>query len=248
MIAAVIQARMGGSRLPGKVMADIAGRPMLAHIIERVKHCSRIDNIVIATTGLLQDKGILAYADSHDISAYAGKQDDVLDRYYHAAKSESADIIVRITADDPLKDPEIIDLALDHMQSTPGLDYVSNTIEPTYPEGLDIEVFTFQALESAHNKAVLASEREHVTPYIWKNPFRFKVMNFTHHKDLSFMRWTVDYEEDLRFIRKIYDRLYRGKIFLMQEILDLLEQEPELMEINKGIDRNQGYARSILAD
>ena len=247
-VVAIIQARMGATRLPGKTLVDIAGKPLLAHVIERTKASRTADEIVVATTTDPEDRAILQMATQYGLRAYAGSADDVLDRFYQAAKQAAADIIVRITADDPFKDPEVLDKIVEYLLDHPGLDYVSNTIEPTYPEGLDIEVFSFSALERAWREARLASEREHVTPYIWKHPDRFKIANVRHDTDLSRLRWTLDYEEDLHFVREVYARLYNGGIFLMKDILALLQAKPHLTKINQGIKRNVGYIASLQKD
>lgn len=247
-IVAIIQARMGSTRLKNKTLVDIAGKPLLGHIIDRVKASRAIHEIIIATTTDSQDGVILRLATEHGIKKYAGSQEDVLDRFYHAAKQLAADVIVRITSDDPFKDPEVIDKIVRHFISHPDLDYASNTIEPTYPEGLDVEVFSFEALKQAWKEAELPSEREHVTPYIWKNPKKFKIANIKYKNDLSNLRWTLDYEEDLRFTREIYKRLYHGQIFFMDDILTLLQKEPSLININQHIPKYTGYLESRKKD
>ncbi len=247
-VVAIIQARMGSSRLPGKTLADISGKPLIGHVIERTRASRTVAAIVLATTTEEIDKPLLEVAKQYGAIAYAGSANDVLDRYYQAAVLSKADVIVRVTADDPFKDPQVIDRVVNHLLDHAGLDYASNTIEPTYPEGLDIEVFTFKALQRAWNEARLTSEREHVTPYIWKNPDKFNIFNVRYERDLSALRWTLDYEEDLRFTREIYARLYHGQIFLMDEILALLTREPQLLEINQGKVRNAGYLLSLQQD
>jgi len=247
-IVAIIQARMASTRLPNKTLVDISGKPLLGHIIERVKVSRTINEIVVATTTDAHDKAILDLAAKYGVKRYAGNQEDVLDRIYQAAKLTSADVIVRITADDPFKDPQVIDKIVKYFIAHPDLDYASNTIEPTYPEGLDVEVFSFIALERAWKEAILPSEREHVTPYIWKNPNLFKVANIKYKYNLSGLRWTLDYEDDLKFTREIYKRLYHGEIFLMDDILVLLEKEPYLANINKGVAKYIGYLKSLEKD
>ncbi len=248
-VVAIIQARMGSTRLPGKTLADIAGKPLLAHVIERTKGSRTVNEIVVATTTELEDQAILRLATEYGVKTYAGSAHDVLDRYYQAARQAEAELIVRVTADDPFKDPEVLDRIVDYMLTHPELDYASNTIEPTYPEGLDIEVVTFGALGRAWREAQLPSEREHVTPYITKNADQFRLTNVRHHTDLSHLRWTLDNEEDLRFAREVYARLYKpGEIFLMEDVLALLEREPELGKINTGIERNAGYVASLQRD
>lgn len=247
-VVAIIQARVGSTRLPRKVQKSIAGRPMLWHVIERVKRAKLVDEVVLATTSKEEDKPLLDLVKESGIKGYAGSDEDVLDRYFQAATQFGADVIVRITADCPLIDPEIIDKVVKHFLDG-DFDYVTNTLKPTYPDGLDVEVFSYEALRKAWGEARMASEREHVTPYIRKHPELFRFRNVEHEKDFSSMRWCVDTEKDLEFVREIYKRLYgKGKIFGMREVLNLLEKHPELMEINKGIARNEGYAKSLRED
>ncbi len=243
---AIVQARMGSTRLPGKMLIDIQGKPLLAHVIDRIREARLIDGIVIATTGNEKDRVIIDFARSRGIAYYVGSEDDVLDRFYRAAREHSAGTIIRITPDDPFKDPEVIDKVAGCYLSYKGqVDYVSNTIKPTYPEGLDVEVFSFKALEKAWQEASAPSEREHVTPYIWNHPGIFRLVNVENEEDLSHLRWTLDTEADLKFTREIYARLYHGQVFLMNDILALLRAEPELSRINQGTARNAGYLKSL---
>lgn len=244
-VVAIIQARMGSTRLPGKTLAAISGTPLLLHIINRIKASKTVDAIIIATTRLPEDNILESLAADHHIAYYRGSTDDVLDRFYQAAKICEADVIVRITADDPFKDPEILDLCCRSLLEHPDLDYVSNTMKPTYPEGLDVEVFRFPALETAWKQAKLPSEREHVTPFIWKNPGKFHCMNIEHDVDLSGYRWTLDYPEDLQFTQTIYEKLNDKGIFYMRDILDLLRKYPDLSNINNLFARNAGYQKSL---
>lgn len=240
---------MGSTRLPGKAMTDIFGKPMLWRVIERVKKAKKIDRVVVATTDKEEDQTIIKLAEKMGVESFAGSENDVLDRYYRAAKKYGAKIIVRITSDCPLIGPEIIDRAIKSFLESK-VDYLSTgRLKSTFPEGLDTEVFSFYALEKAWREAKLPSEREHVTPYIWKNPRTFKIKTIKNDRDLSYMRWTVDEEKDLNFVREIYKRLYKkNKIFRTENILNLLKKEPELMEINKGIIRNEGYFKSLRED
>lgn len=246
MITAIVQARVGSTRLPGKVLLDIQGKPLLEQVIDRVSASKLINRLVIATTSSEKDKAIIDFAQRRGITYYAGSENDVLDRFYQTAKKYRVKTIVRITPDDPFKDPEVIDKVvgyyLNHKKS---VDYVSNTTKPTYPEGLDVEVFSVEALEKAWREAKKSSEREHVTPYIWNHPEIFRLANIENDEDLSHLRWTLDTEADLRFTREIYARLYHGQVFLMKDILALLRAEPELAQINQGIARNAGYLESL---
>ena len=248
-VVAIIQARMGSTRLPGKTLTEICGKPLLQHIIERIQHCEFIDDIVVATTENKEDYAIIKLSDKLGVKSFTGSENDVLDRFYQCAKKFDADIVVRVTADDPFKDPDVIDRAVKELISDKGLDYVSNTIKPTYPEGIDIEVITLKALERAWKEADKKSEREHVTPYIWNNPEIFRVSNFENDINLSNLRWTLDTPQDLEFTRDIYKRLYSAdSIFFMNDILELLRKEPWLASINTGIERNTGYKKSLLED
>ena len=239
---------MSSTRLPGKVLMPIMGRPMLTLLMERLQKSRLIDRWVVATSTDAPDDLIKAHCDGLGIDCFRGSMDDVLDRYYQAAKHYKGDIIVRVTADDPLKDPVVVDKVIDHFLAHPELDYASNTVEPTYPEGLDVEVFSYKTLKKAWQEANKPSEREHVTPYIWTNAQRFKIANVRHNCDLSAMRWTVDYEKDLQFVREVYQRLYKGKVFYMEDILALLKSEPELAKINANFERNAGYLASLKKD
>jgi len=236
---------MGSTRLPGKTLADICGKPLLAHVIQRVLASHLVREVVVATTPEPADVPIIRLSKEYGASTYVGSIEDVLDRFYQAARIAGAETIVRVTADDPFKDPAVIDEVVRRLLDDPSLDYASNTLEPTYPEGLDIEAFTFSALERAWKEASLQSDREHVTPYIWRNPQDFRIASVRHSSDLSSLRWTIDYEPDLLFAREIYARLYRGQVFLMPEILALLASEPCLADINSGFERNVGYLASL---
>ena len=252
---AIIQARMGSTRFPKKVLMPILEKEMLWHIINRLKKSNFLDEVVIATTKSEEDKQILRFTDSVGIKSFAGSEEDVLDRYYQATKKFRANTIVRITADCPLIDPMIIDKALELFYEE-DFDYVSNYIidehgirKPTYPDGLDVEVFSFFALEKAWREGRKPSEREHVTPYIWSHPKIFKIGSIQNERDLSHFRWTVDYPEDLEFVREIYKRLYKEDgIFYMEDVIRLIKEEPKLIEINKDFIRNEGYNKSLRKD
>jgi len=252
MIAAIIQARTGSKRLPGKVLLDLGGKPVLWHVVNRVLHSKKIDHVIVATTTLDEDNRIEEFCRKEGISFYRGSSDDVLSRYYNAAqdirfKEGQLNFIVRITADCPFIDPEIIDIVVETM-ITSNYDYVSNGLPPTYPDGLDVEIFTFNALKEAYTHARLLSEREHVTPYIIKND-SFRKLNVSNDKDLSHLRWTLDEPEDYQFIQKVCNCLFKeNPLFHMQDILNLLSKHPELEKINKKFQRNEGYKKSLEHD
>jgi len=246
MVLAIIQARMGSSRLPGKTLKKISGKPLLEHVINRIKYSETIDEIMVATTTNPEDKAIISLAEQQDILTYSGSTDDVLDRVYKAAKKGKADIIVRVTADDPFKDPTIIDKIVKYFITNPKVDYVSNTIEPTYPIGIDVEVFSFSALEKAWKEAKSLLEREHVTPYIWDNQGLFNIASIKNRTDLSHLRWTIDTKEDIEMTRAVYKILYKeGEIFLMNDILKFIERYPHVPAINSHIEQNHLTNNSI---
>jgi spore coat polysaccharide biosynthesis protein SpsF len=247
-VVAIIQARMGSTRLPGKVMSLIQGESLLQVIIRRISRAECIDTIVVATTKDSDDDVIYDWCIKNGINVIRGESNDVLSRFYHAATAFQAEVVVRITADDPLKDPTVIDRAVTLCQSNPNLDYVSNTLLATYPEGLDVEVFVFSALTKAFNEAVLMSDREHVTPYIWRNPTLFKCLNFEHKINYSHIRFTVDYENDLEFIRQLVMLTPNGLDGSMVDFLETINKYPALCNLNCGIIRNQGYLDSIKRD
>jgi spore coat polysaccharide biosynthesis protein SpsF len=243
---AVIQARMGSTRLPNKVLADLGGRPMLARVVARVRQAHTIDEVVVATTTAPQDEAIEAFCTREGIACFRGSEDDVLDRYYRAARECHADVVVRITADCPLHDPKVIDAVVGHFDSARH-DYVSNTLTRSYPDGLDTEVISMAALERAWRDATWASEREHVTPYIWKQPELFRIDQLTQPIDLSALRWTVDEPRDLAMVREVYRRL-GGSEFSMADVARLFGQDDGLRSANADIPANDGYETSLRRD
>lgn len=245
-VTAIVQARMTSTRLPGKVLMEICSKPILALLVERLKSCKRIDRIVIATSVDATDDVIANWCKENSVDLFRGSLDDVLDRYYNAAITFGADTIVRITGDCPLIDPGVVDEVIGRFLRG-GYDRVSSG--EGYPDGLDTEVFSFEALRRAHAEAALWSEREHVTPYIWKHPEKFRLSSIGCEEDLSAMRWTVDDPADFLFVTKIFEALYTDKkIFYMDEILEFLKKNPELLKINAGTVRNEGYAKSLRED
>jgi len=246
-ILALIQARMRSSRLPGKVLADILGQPMLARVVDRVRASKLISKVMVVTSQEAQDKPVAALCAERGIACFRGSENDVLDRYFQAAQQVEADVVVRLTADCPLLDPAIIDQVVKKFQD--GLfDYVSNTLEPSFPDGLDAEVFSREALERAWRESTLKSEREHVTAYIWKNPKLFRLGKVEHSRNLSALRWTVDEPEDLEFVRRVYQALDSAGQFGMNAVLDLLADHPTLSKMNERFERNEAYQRSIRDD
>lgn len=243
---AIIQARMSSTRLPGKVLADIEGRSMLVRVVEQVKLAGLVDRVTVATSSGPADDDIAAACVAMGVACFRGSEDDVLDRYYRAALWTRADVIVRLTADCPLLDPSVIDKCVASYRDG-AFDYVSNTVYRTYPDGLDVEVFSFEALERAWKESRWKSEREHVTPFIWKHPEIFRLGRLTHNSDRSDLRWTVDRQEDLEFVRCIYRRL-AGRAVSMGALLEVLSDDQDLARINAGIECNEGYRKSIGED
>jgi spore coat polysaccharide biosynthesis protein SpsF len=247
-VAAVVQARMGSTRLPGKVLEAIAGTPMLGHVLQRAKAIPGVDMVILATTSAVKDASLVALAKKYGARCFRGSENDVLERYYQAAKANGVDTVVRVTADCPLLDPEVSGLVVARFNKG-NVDYASNSQPPTYPDGLDTEVFSFQALVTAWREARLPSQREHVTPYIWGSPQRFRLANVAHRVNLSEMRWTVDEPQDLEFLRGVC-RYLRGDVLKarMADVLQVLELHPELLEANAGIQRNEGLKKSLRED
>ncbi|HTM10432.1 MAG TPA: aminotransferase class III-fold pyridoxal phosphate-dependent enzyme [Verrucomicrobiae bacterium] len=248
-IVAIVQARMGASRFPGKVLQQIEGRPMLWHVVDRVRRSTLVDHVIVATSDNSLDQPVAEFCTTAAIDCFRGSERDVLDRYYRAAKQCAADVVVRITADCPLIDPEIIDNVVKTYVED-GCDYATNTLGTSYPDGLDVEVFSFDALDKAWHDATLPADREHVTSYII-NSGVFRLVDVPSGVDaLGRLRWTVDHAIDLEFVRAVYARLWpsKGHDFGYREVLRLLDEEPSLTAINLGAIRNEGYYRSLAAE
>jgi len=245
---AIIQARMDSTRLPGKVFANIDGQPMLQRVIERVRATPGISRVVVATTIAPADDLLADWCAAQAVQVYRGSVEDVLDRFWQCAQQHPAEFIVRVTADDPLKDPEIIAQALTLCASSPEVDYASNTLQPTYPEGLDIEVVRFRTLARAAREATLPSEREHVMPYVWKHPDRFVLRGFGMQPDLSHWRWTVDNLADLELARLIFAHFTDQPLVGHQAVIAWLNDHPELLAINAGTIRHAGYFKTLATE
>ena len=233
-IGAIIQARMGSTRLPGKVLEDIGGKTMLARVVLRTKQARLLEEVIVATTTAKNDDPIVDECQRLDFAVYRGEGLDVLDRYYQAAVAYKLGIIVRITSDCPLIDPIIIDRIIGEFLSK-GTDYASNVVKRSYPVGLDVEVMTINALEQAWREADQPFERTHVTPFIYQNPSIFHLLQLSGKVDYSHYRWTVDTHEDLDFVRTIYRRFGNTDNIGWKEVIRLLGSEPELAEINRHI-------------
>lgn len=237
-IVTVIQARMSSTRLPGKIMLPILGKPLLLRMTERVSFSKLAGMIVVATSLYKDDDPVAELCKREKIECFRGNLADLLDRHYEAGKKYGADAVVKIPSDCPLIDPGIIDKVLSFfIKSNDKFDYVSNLHPASYPDGNDVEIFSFKALITAWKEAGKTFEREHTTPYFWENPGKFRVANIEWEagKDFSAShRWTIDYEEDYRLIKNIYEELYPGNpTFSLNDILDLLVRKPEIASINR---------------
>ncbi|OPG94968.1 acylneuraminate cytidylyltransferase [Chryseobacterium mucoviscidosis] len=235
---AIIQARMGSSRLPGKVMMNLVDRSVLGHVITRCSAIPSVDQIIVATSQLEEDLLICEEAARYGVSFYRGSEKDVLSRYYEAAKLYQADNIVRITSDCPLLDPIISDNVIQHFLDN-NYDYSSSSLSATFPRGLDTEVFTFEALRNCYTHATLEYEHEHVTPYIYERPNLFNVYKYSNEQNESMYRLTLDTPQDWELISIIYKSLYNGELFHLKDILDLFHRKPYLKDINSEINQKK---------
>ena len=233
-IVCIIQARMGSSRLPGKVMMMIDGTPMVGHCLNRLKLANSIDEIVLATTDLDEDNDLYAYVEGIEgVSQFRGDAEDVLSRYRQCADRHEADIIIRATADNPLVDPNIIDEAVKHYLENKNTDYCSNKINPSFPMGFDIEVFSGSVLRMIDNETTDKYDREHVTPPILKQPERFVLTGFESEVDNSDLRVTVDYASDFELIRKVITRFAGQNNFTCDDVVKFLRQNPSLVILDE---------------
>jgi spore coat polysaccharide biosynthesis protein SpsF len=248
MILAVLQARVSSSRLPGKVLKPILGVPMILRQAERVRRAVEVDRLLVATSVDPSDDPLAELCAGNGIECFRGSLDDVLDRFYRAARPFSPDHVVRLTGDCPLADPKLIDSVISFHRGGE-YDYVSNALEPTFPDGLDVEVCRFPSLEQACREANLPSEREHVTPFLYHRPERFRIGSYKGDVDLSRLRWTVDEPDDFELVTRIYGELYPvRRDFTTGDILSLLERKPDLKTLNTHHRRNEGLERSLEAD
>ena len=241
---AIIQGRMTSSRLPGKILIDIAGEPMLMRVVERTRKAHMIDQVVFATTIDPSDDPVEVFCARRGVPCFRGSLPDVLDRFYQAARIFHADTIVRLTADCPLIDPGLIDETVDLFHRS-GADFAANRLPPpfkrTYPIGLDCEVCSFAALERAWKEASAPHDREHVMPYLYEVAGRFKVAILNYPRDYGSQRWTVDTAQDLELVRQLYARLSGRPDFTWLDVLALIEREPHLVEINASVTPKSVY-------
>ncbi|MFX1282102.1 MAG: cytidylyltransferase domain-containing protein [Promethearchaeota archaeon] len=250
-IIAIIQARTGSTRLPNKVMKTINGITILELMINRVTPCKLLRKVVVATTTNKQDLPIINLCDKLDVDSYQGNEEDVLDRFYQCAKLYTPEAIIRLTSDCPLIDSQWIDkliqFYLDHKNE---YDYFSNCLEPTLPDGLDVELIPFRTLKKAWGEAKKGYEREHVSPYIYKNPNLFRLASLRNDVDYSYHRWTLDTPEDFEFIKAVYNHFFEKgeQTFHMKDILDFLIKNPHIMAINSDSKRNWKFLKQIQED
>lgn len=241
-VNAIIQARCGSTRFPNKVFADINGKPLLWHVVNRLKYSDLIDEIIVATTVNAKDDVIETWCKNENVKCFRGSEDDVLDRYYQASLAFPSDYVVRVTADDPFKEPGVIDQVIGKLINE-NLDLVTNNFPPSFPEGLDCEAFTFEILRTMALNATDPFEREHVTQYVYRNPDRFKIGNVSSDIPLSHLRWTIDNTEDYLMVKEIYNKRNKNSndILLMDEILSILKENPDIANINSGVKRSAMY-------
>lgn len=244
-IAAIIQARMGSTRLPGKIMKKLAGEPMLTHVIRRVQSCEEIEKVCIATTSLEKDDPVEELAASEGVIVFRGDEEDVLSRFAGAADILQCDTIVRITSDCPFYDAslltEMIKARAQLIEKSGPIDYYSNCIERSYPRGLDTEIVPTETLYIAHREATSQRDREHVMPFIWSQPERFRLeSHFNSEGNWSDLRWTVDTPEDFALASEVYMRLApENALFDRFQIFELLRQNPELSKINQHVEQKK---------
>ena len=241
-VNAIIQARCGSTRFPNKVFALIDGKPLLWHVVNRLKHATKIDDIIVATTVSEKDDKIEEWCKENNVHCFRGSEENVLNRYYSASEAFPSDYVVRITADDPFKEPKVIDAVITKLIEE-GYDHVTNNLPPSFPEGLDCEAFKKSALDRSEKEAETAFEREHVTQYIYHHPEIFKIGNVSNAENLSYLRWTVDKDVDFEMVKAVYAHRNPANkgILLMDEILDILKANPEIEKINSEVERSAMY-------
>ena len=236
-IYAIIQARMSSTRLPGKILMELYGKPVIQNIVERVGRCEKINEVVVATSSDVTDDSVATFLQNHNINVFRGDLDNVLSRYYHCAKDYGADCVIRLTGDNALVDSEIIDEAIDIYQKN-SIDYLD--YKSTLPLGMAVEIFSFDALEKAYMGAENTECLEHVTPYMRENPHVFSIMSYINpsDEDHSNLRFTMDTMEDYEFVSCIYS-YFRGNMFNYNDVLEVLSLHPEWILINQNITQKE---------
>jgi spore coat polysaccharide biosynthesis protein SpsF (cytidylyltransferase family) len=247
-VVAIIQARMGSSRLPGKVLLPLLGSTVIDRVITQVRASRRVTDVVVATTTQGSDDPLVEYLERRNVPVFRGAESDVLDRFYQCATRIGARNVARITADCPFVDPMVIDAIIDRFEQE-RVAYASNVENPTFPDGLDVEVFTYEALKQAWIEAALPSEREHVTPYIRNHPKLFSRVGLEHSVRLDHLRWTLDQQEDYDFLTFVSQQLPQSRsVISMGMILEVIQQAPHAQELNAHIQRNEGLLKSLRED
>lgn len=241
-VNAIIQARCGSTRFPNKVFALIDGKPLLWHVVNRLKYATKIDDIIVATTVSEKDDKIEQWCKENNVYCFRGSEENVLNRYYSASEAFPSEYVVRITADDPFKEPKVIDAVITKLIEE-GYDHVTNNLPPSFPEGLDCEAFKKSALDRSEKEAETAFEREHVTQYIYHHPEIFKIGNVSNPENLSYLRWTIDKDVDFEMVKAVYAHRNPANkgILLMDEILEILKANPEIEKINSEVERSAMY-------
>ena len=247
MIGCIIQARMCSTRLKGKVLHKInSEETILSFLLKQITNCKSLKTVVVATTELDEDDVIVDFLKSYDVEIFRGNSENVLDRFYHCAKKFKFSTIVRLTADNPLIDPQIINDSI-QKYSNSDCDYLTNSIDRTFPNGTEVEIFSFNALETEWKFAKKKSEREHVTPYFYNNPNKFKIHHFKQKQDQSKFRYSIDRKEDYLLVLKILSKINTRPI-KTSDIIELLTNYPEIKKLNSHIIPNEGYVKSISED
>lgn len=238
-VTAIVQARMGSTRLPGKILKEVNGKPLLLHQIERLMRSKLINNLIIATTLNEQDDEVVDFCRKHNIDYYRGSEDNVLERYYKTWEQYGGEAIVRLTSDCPIIDPEIVDKTIQYFLDN-SYDYVSNTVKRTFPRGLDTEIFSSKTLKLAYEQAMLDRDKEHVTAYIYTHLTDFNIGHYKNDKDLSAYRWTVDTEEDFELIKRILEAFDgQEEKLTLNSAAKLMEENPSWININKHIEQKK---------
>jgi spore coat polysaccharide biosynthesis protein SpsF len=246
-VVAIIQGRMGSTRLPGKILKPILGRPLLSHIVERVRKAKTVDEVIIATSINPLDDPVEEFAKKEGIKYYRGKEADLIDRFYNACVKFNIDVIVRVTADCPFVDPQLIDKLVNiYLNNRDKYDLISNIHPPTFPDGLDLEIIPFSVMKEIHFGLKNKFDREWFTTYLFDKG-KYQYYNLENDEDLSLLRWTIDYPEDYEFFKRVFSELYNPKkIFLQKDILNFLKKNPDIAKINeKYTDRFHGYKKAI---
>ena len=247
----IVQARMGSTRLPGKVMLPLAGEPLLCRMLQRVMAAREPSDLIVATSTLPEDRPVRDACRTMGVQCFSGHPTDLLDRHYQAARATDTDLVVKIPSDCPLIDPAVIDRVLGHARESAGsFDFVSNLHPPSYPDGNDVEAMPMEVLRIAWKEAAKPFEREHTTPFVWDQPSRFRVRNVLWETGLDYSRshrWTIDYPEDYQFIKAVYDELWSPTrpLFSLQEILGLLQHRPDIRSLNAAYAGQTWYRNHL---